>query len=410
MYDPFMVRTAGHAFLLVTMCLVPGGCKTDECSSQADCDDGLFCNGFERCVNGSCVGGQIPGCDDGIDSTVDGCDEEADACVHTCVDMDGDGHLSSDCAGGDDCDDEDAGVHPGAEEACNLEDDDCDGIVAEDVDRDGHMSAAMCASAGGDDCDDEDAGVHPGAPEICDGRDDDCDGSTDDEADTDGDGHVEVDCASSPGGDDCDDEDAGVHPGAPETCNGVDDDCTDGCDDAFACCAGVDEVACVTTCATQGTGICTDTCEPPDGLVSCEPPEEVCNGEDDDCDGARDNGFECAALRTTQCTTTCGTTGEGTCSETCEPPLATGCHPPAETCNGEDDDCDGACDEGFDCCAGEDVTCVTTCGSTNVLPCTEACTVLSPAACTLVAELDCTDGEDDDCDGYIDDYGDTDCM
>ncbi len=31
--------------------------------------------------------------------------------------------------------------------------------------------------------------------------------------------------------------------------------------------------------------------------------------------------------------------------------------PPVEVCNGSDDDCDGACDEGFTCCAGSTVDC-----------------------------------------------------
>ncbi len=44
-----------------------------------------------------------------------------------------------------------------------------------DADDDG-FDAVMC---GGPDCDDARASVHPGAPELCNGRDDDCDGMTD---------------------------------------------------------------------------------------------------------------------------------------------------------------------------------------------------------------------------------------
>jgi hypothetical protein len=48
----------------------------------------------------------------------------------TCIDVDGDGHNSKQC-GGDDCDDSDPAVHPGALELCNGKDDNCDGQIDE---------------------------------------------------------------------------------------------------------------------------------------------------------------------------------------------------------------------------------------------------------------------------------------
>ena len=90
------------------------------------------------------------------------------------------------------------------------------------------------------DCDDTDEGIHPGAAEQCDGLDNDCDGQTDEDvattyyADADGDGYGDPEvsqpaCSQPAGyvdnGEDCDDSDASVHPGASDAVNGLDDDC-----------------------------------------------------------------------------------------------------------------------------------------------------------------------------------------
>ena len=135
-----------------------------------------------------------------VDNDCDGLDS---------ADEDGDG-FDGLAFGGDDCDDEDPAVHPGALEVCgNQRDDDCSGL-ADDLDED--MDGFVSTACGGPDCDDGDPAVHPGAQEICgDAVDEDCSGSTDD-VDADGDGHVTAAC----GGDDCDDTRAEVHPGAPD--------------------------------------------------------------------------------------------------------------------------------------------------------------------------------------------------
>ena len=151
-----------------------------------------------------------------------------------------------------DCDDADAGVSPGAEEACNLQDDDCDGEVDDgwevgtvyrDRDEDGYgdldRSTVGCLDASGwvedgSDCDDHDDGNHPGADEVCDAEDNDCDGEIDEgwedptytwrDADGDGFGDPSEDARCEPAegwvedASDCDDGDASVWPGAPEIC------------------------------------------------------------------------------------------------------------------------------------------------------------------------------------------------
>ena len=144
-----------------------------------------------------------------------------------------------------DCDDGDAAAFPGGTEVPgDGVDQDCDGADGctwfADNDGDGWGDSGVTAeSCGGapigfvaiaDDCDDTEAASFPGGPEVAyDGVDGDCSGGSDDDADADGfDGN---------GGADCDDTDAGVHPGALEACNAVDDDC-DGAIDLGADCPG----------------------------------------------------------------------------------------------------------------------------------------------------------------------------
>ncbi|MEO1260024.1 MAG: MopE-related protein [Bacteroidota bacterium] len=82
----------------------------------------------------------------------------------------------------------------------------------------GYYLAADLLSTNGD-CNDNEPAVNPGAPESCDGLDNNCDGQLlPDEIDADGDGYLICDG-------DCDDTDPNVHPGAVEICNGIDDDC-----------------------------------------------------------------------------------------------------------------------------------------------------------------------------------------
>ncbi|MES1172938.1 MAG: hypothetical protein ABUL62_01325 [Myxococcales bacterium] len=52
------------------------------CSGNAQCDDGLFCNGSEQCISGSCTAGTPVACDDGVSCTQDACNEVSKACTH----------------------------------------------------------------------------------------------------------------------------------------------------------------------------------------------------------------------------------------------------------------------------------------------------------------------------------------
>ncbi|MCK4658391.1 MAG: hypothetical protein KAV82_02625 [Phycisphaerae bacterium] len=53
-----------------------------DCLSDPDCDDGLYCNGAEHCVNKECEAGTPPDCSDGLDCTGDWCYEGANECRH----------------------------------------------------------------------------------------------------------------------------------------------------------------------------------------------------------------------------------------------------------------------------------------------------------------------------------------
>jgi hypothetical protein len=221
-----------------------------------------------------------PGADEICDSRDNDCDgatdEDATDADAWYADTDGDrygdaGSSVASCTRPDgyvadatDCNDTDAEIHPGAEETCDDEDDDCDGTA----DDDATDAGAWYADADGDtwgnaayvlyacdqptgygpsygDCNDGDPDIHPEADEVCDFADNDCDGTVDETdavdastwyADADGDSWGDASttrtACTRPSGyvadaTDCDDTDGEINPAAEEICNdGLDNDCS----------------------------------------------------------------------------------------------------------------------------------------------------------------------------------------
>ncbi len=349
------------------------------CRADSDCDDGVFCNGVERCAT-DIASASANGCNPGTPPCgSESCDEETDSCATGCVDADGDGVDDVAC-GGNDCDDADPNRYPGNPELCDEagHDEDCDPATlgSKDQDGDGYVDIVCCnGTTCGADCDDTRVGVSPEATEACNQLDDDCDGDVDEGVsiagfvDADRDLHGDPDrplvaCADTVGfsslGDDCDDTNVAVHGAQLEICDGIDNNCRNGADEVLDTATWYvdadgdgfgDPSETIESCDVQmGYSLLPTDCDDDDPDVN-PAAAELCNGRDDDCNGLADfaigpNDFE-------------DDDGDGVVDAACDPaPDLADCadgdverYPGAtESCDGRDNDCDATVDE--DCVGG----------------------------------------------------------
>ena len=318
--------------------------KTHVTAKSGDCDDAdetVHPKAAESC--------------NGVDDNCDGATDEAGAadCGKFYADADGDkfggGAPACLCAAdvtyttakGGDCDDANAAIHPKADETCNGQDDDCDGVTDgagsegcvsyfADGDSDGFGGTGLapkclCAASGNyvalvaGDCNDGDAKIFPGTTESCNGVDDNCDSVTDPvnsagcqtwyvDADADGYGGAGTQCACTKDGNystllagDCDDGKPGVHPNAAEICNGYDDNCDGSIDEGASGGAtyyadsdgdGYGNAGAAVVACAQPVGYVSDHTDCDDAHANVNPgaAEIACNNVDDDCNGATVDG------------------------------------------------------------------------------------------------------------------------
>ena len=461
-------------------------------------------------------------CGDGIDESCRGVANDAKNDTTCIVDADCDGYPATVNGQVYDCDDNDPSVHPGAVEPCgSTKDLNCNGTIGEgcvpcDLDGDGYerMDAANnCPDAndkhpGMSDCNDDDAGVFPGATKAAGGTeggtnsvakiaaalqgfcrgiyepkaltgtakinpfggavgDADCNGKAfegcpaliDPGCDLDGDGWPGVAMSNgkncNPGNVtlDCDDNDPTTFPSAPVNCKS-------------------NRPTYKENCTPQGAPDCTGDADG-DGYAApadCDDTDptvhpfavEICDGKDNDCDGLIDEGNPDPSgkpLVTSGAISTCTDSNTGECAKTlgncvcsiAQPvvdpsiqgatrtvcvgegasPKATGCfgagQPKPQSCDPaspKDDDCDGRVDapdgknlavKGMTCginvgqckagivvgCDMSQTNCFESFGRAPASTAWYVCSSAAPDPVTVCPVAELCNGLDDDCDGTL---------
>jgi hypothetical protein len=473
----------------VMRCVNPSEPTADLCdgSTTEDCDastpDGSgdpnyfeSCDGPDAgdCEEGywDCNGGPGLFCNEDTDDDIevcDGVDNDCDGSIDEDLDPAGSGLVCDDCGGVEtivcagslgwqckydaafvECADADCFSYAASESACDGKDEDCDGVADDDYQLQNNVNncggcGVKCADnnwpgvsayyCSGGDCyikacssglyDADQATTNgcectPDGAEVCDGVDNDCDGSIDENA-------------------------------TPEVCDGIDNDCDGDIDEALTAPSYICNAACPGTEAAKCNGVSGWSCDYSDQVeTSGGVPvanETWCDGIDNDCDGAVDEGpgianadllgkgcnnddngnlgdgpfGVCLQQGTWACQSdetaapVCCSASETICtSGEVDAPASLGGNESDADPNGLDEDCDGTADEGLQTCV--DATSVVTfdggsqsfeifsyeasrpdalvddagtvetvpCSSTGVLPWTQVTKEDAQAACQLL--------------------------
>ena len=242
------------------------------CSVHADCDDGLFCNGTETCVGGSCLDGTAPCADDNLYCNgVESCNETFNICTSS----------------GNPCVDD--GVFCNGDEACNEFTNNCDHAGDPCIDDGLFCNGDEQCNEGAQQCDQlnvpecSDDGDFCNGDEYCDEANDEC-GSTGDPC---------VDDGNFCNGTETCDETSGecVHSGNPCPDDGLFCNGAEACDPTKGSCVSSgnpcsdDEVFCNgTEDCSEDNDECVSSGDPCPPNEYCLEEAEICSTDPEDSD------------------------------------------------------------------------------------------------------------------------------